>query len=102
MIEEFSNYPNPFPNETSVYFTHNRSGDDLKAMLALYMPTGQVLKTYEFDLPQSAYQVDLLDIDAFAEFGKKLPGGVYLARLVVRSVTNGSKSERVTKLIVVN
>ena len=102
VIEEFSNYPNPFPNETSVYFTHNRSGDDLKAMLALYMPTGQVLKTYEFDLPQSAYQVDLLDIDAFAEFGKKLPGGVYLARLVVRSVTNGSKSERVTKLIVVN
>ncbi|MGC3943977.1 MAG: type IX secretion system sortase PorU [Chryseolinea sp.] len=102
MIEDFSNYPNPFPNETSVYFTHNRSGDDLQAMLVLYMPTGQILKTYEFDIPQSAYQVDLLDIDAFAEFGKKLPGGVYLARLAVRSVTNGSKSERVTKLIVVN
>ncbi|HTF17896.1 MAG TPA: type IX secretion system sortase PorU [Chryseolinea sp.] len=102
VIEDFSNYPNPFPNETSVYFTHNRSGDDLQAMLVLYTPTGQVLKTYQFDLPQSAYLVDLLDIDAFAEFGKKLPGGVYLARLAVRSVTNGSKSERVTKLIVVN
>lgn len=102
VIEDFSNYPNPFPNETSVYFTHNRSGDDLQAMLVLYAPTGQVLKTYEFDLPQSAYLVDLLYIDAFAEFGKKLPGGVYLARLAVRSVSNGSKSERVTKLIVVN
>jgi len=102
VIEDFSNYPNPFPNETSVYFTHNRSGDDLQAMLVLYMPTGQILKTFEFNIPQSAYQVDLLDIDAFAQFGKKLPGGVYLARLAVRSVTNGSKSERVTKLIVVN
>ncbi|MEJ1241233.1 type IX secretion system sortase PorU [Chryseolinea sp. T2] len=102
VIEDFANYPNPFQNETSVYFTHNRSGDDLQAMLVLCMATGQVIKTYEFDIPQSGYQVDLLDIDAFAEFGKKLPGGVYLARLAVRSVTNGSKSERVTKLIVVN
>lgn len=102
VIEDFSNYPNPFPNETSVYFTHNRPGDDLQAMMVLYVASGQVLKTYEFDLPQSAYRIDLLEIDGFAEFGKKLPAGVYLARLVVRSVTNGSKSERVTKLIVVN
>jgi hypothetical protein len=102
VIEDFSNYPNPFQNETSVYFTHNRSGDDLQAMLVIYTSTGQVLKTYQFDLLQSAYRVELLDIDAFAEFGKKLPGGVYLARLAIRSVTNGSKSERVTKLIVVN
>jgi hypothetical protein len=102
VIEEFSNYPNPFENETSVYFTHNRSGDDLEAILMLFTVSGQVLKTYEFDIPQSAYQVDLLNIDAFAEFGKKLPAGVYLARLAVRSVSNGSKSERVTKLIVVN
>jgi hypothetical protein len=102
VIEEFSNYPNPFENETSVYFTHNRSGDDLQAILVLFTTNGQVLKTYEFDIPQSAYQVDLLNIDAFAEFSKKLPPGVYLARLAVRSLSNGSKSERVTKLIVVN
>lgn len=102
VIESFSNYPNPFENESSVYFTHNRAGDDLQAIMWLMAPTGQIMKTYEFDLPQSAYQVDLLNIDGFAEFGKKLPGGVYLARLAVRSLSNGSKSERVTKLIVVN
>lgn len=102
VIDDFSNYPNPFANETSVYFTHNRPGDDLQAVLHLITPAGQVIKTYEFDLPESAYRVDLLKIDAYAQFGKNLPGGVYLARLAVRSVTNGSKSERVTKLIVVN
>lgn len=102
VIDDFSNYPNPFEDETNVYFTHNRPGDDLQAILYLITPAGQVIKTYEFDIPESAYRVDLLKIDAYADFGKNLPGGVYLARLAVRSVTNGSKSERVTKLIVVN
>jgi len=101
-IGDFSNYPNPFSTGTNVYFTHNRSGDDLQAILHLISPTGQLLKTYEFDIPQSTYQVDLLDEDGLPGQGKKLPSGVYLARLAVRSVTNGSKSERVTKLIVVN
>lgn len=102
VIESFGNAPNPFQNETKVYFTHNRSGDDLQAQLNIYSLAGQALKTYEFDLPESPYQVDLIEISGLNDFGKKLPGGVYLARLAVRSLTNGSKSERVTKLIVVN
>jgi hypothetical protein len=102
VIESLGNTPNPFQDETKVYFTHNRSGDDLEAELYIYSITGQALKTYEFDLPESPYHVDLLEISGLNDFGKKLPGGVYLARLAVRSLTNGSKSERVTKLIVVN
>ncbi len=102
VIESLGNTPNPFQDETRLYFTHNRSGDDLEAELYIYSITGQALKTYEFDLPESPYHVELLEISGLNDFGKKLPGGVYLARLAVRSLTNGSKSERVTKLIVVN
>lgn len=102
VIESLGNTPNPFEDETKVFFTHNRSGDDLEAQLHIYSLTGQALKTYEFDLPESPYHVDLIEISGLNDFGKKLPGGVYLARLAVRSLTNGSKSERVTKLIVVN
>jgi hypothetical protein len=102
VIESLGNTPNPFQDDTKVFFTHNRSGDDLEAQLYIYSMTGQALKTYEFDLPESPYHVDLLEISGLNDFGKKLPGGVYLARLAVRSLTNGSKSERVTKLIVVN
>jgi len=102
VIETLANSPNPFQNETRLFFTHNRSGDDLQARLFIYTAAGQVMKTYDFDIPGSPYQVELLEIDGFRDFGKKLPGGVYLARLAVRSLTNGSKSERVTKLIVLN
>ncbi len=102
VIETLANFPNPFQSETSVFFTHNRSGDDLQAQLVIYSASGVQLKTYEFNLPASAYHVDLGQINNLYDFGKKLPAGIYLARLAVRSLTNGSKNERVTKLIVVN
>lgn len=102
IIESLGNSPNPFVNETKIFFTHNRSGDDLEALLHIYSVTGSEIKTYNLSIPASPYYVELLEINGFEDFGKKLPGGVYLARLAVRSLTNGSKSERVTKLIVVN
>lgn len=102
IIESLSNAPNPFQGESHIFFTHNRSGDDLEAQLYIYNITGQQMMAYNFSIPSSPYQVDLMEINAGGEDGKKLVAGVYLARLAVRSVTNGSKSERVTKLIVVN
>jgi hypothetical protein len=102
VIETLGNAPNPFQNETRIFFTHNRSGDDLQVMLSIYTAAGQEMRSYDFEIAESPYHVDLLEIDGLADFGKILPGGVYLARLAVRSLTNGSKSERVTKLIVVN
>ncbi len=102
VIETFGNAPNPFENETKIFFTHNRSGDDLQAMLYIYSATGLGMKTYQFDIPASPYHVDLHEINGLRDFGKKLPTGVYLARLAIRSLSNGSKSERVTKLIVFN
>jgi hypothetical protein len=102
IIESLSNAPNPFQGESHIFFTHNRSGDDLEAQLYIYNITGQQMMAYNFSIPSSPYQVDLMEINAGDVDGKKLVAGVYLARLAVRSVTNGSKSERVTKLIVVN
>jgi hypothetical protein len=102
VIESLGNSPNPFENETKIFFTHNRSGDDLEAWLHIYSMTGSEIKTYNLSIPASPYYVELLEINGFEDFGKKLPPGIYLGRLAVRSLTNGSKSERVTKLIVVN
>ena len=102
VIETFGNFPNPFVSETSIFFTHNRSGDDLEAQLTIFSAGGMQLKTYQYDIPQSSYRVDLGEINNLYDFEKKLPGGLYLARLIVRSLTNGSKTERVAKLIVVN
>jgi hypothetical protein len=102
VIEDFGNYPNPFHYKTTLFFKHNRSGDDLEGQLFIYNMTGQQLKAYSFSVPESPYQVDLLELDGLTDPDKKLPGGLYFARLAVRSLTNGSKNEQVTKLIVLN
>jgi hypothetical protein len=101
-IESFGNYPNPFTTTTTLFFTHNRSGDDLEASLVLYTNTGQVLATHSFMLLTSPYQVDLLTLTQGVNFIKNQPAGLYFARLVVRSLTNGSKNEQVTKLMLSN
>lgn len=102
VIESFVNYPNPFPASTKLWFTHNRSGDDLEGTLVLYDVTGHILHTYQFSVPSSSYQVDLLELVPGVNFAKNQSRGLYFARLSVRSVTNGSKNEQVTKLILSN
>jgi len=101
-IEAFGNYPNPFETSTTLYFTHNRSGDNLEANLILYDNIGHMIKSYDFSIPASSYHVDLIELNVNTDLAKKQPGGLYFARLVVRSLTNGSKNEQVTKLILSN
>lgn len=102
VIETLGNFPNPFNENSTLFFTHNRSGDDLQAQLFIYGPAGDLIKTAEFSLVGSEYHNNLMDLGTLTDSGKKLSPGLYLARLVVRSMTNGSKNEKVTKIIVLN
>jgi hypothetical protein len=102
VIEKFGNYPNPFRENTTLYFTHNRSGDDLHAQVFIYTLAGEVIKSIEITLPASDYKVNLMELNSPDDLGKKLLAGLYFARLIVRSLTNGSKNEQVTKLIILN
>jgi hypothetical protein len=101
-IETFGNYPNPIESSTTLFFTHNRSGDDLQAGLTVFDNTGRVVGSYEFNLPYSTYQVNLLELTRHDRIFENRSGTIYFARLVVRSLTNGSKNEQVTKLILSN
>lgn len=102
VIETFGNYPNPFKTSTTFFFTHSRSGDDLQASLILYDYTGRIIESFEVDIHASSYQVELPPLNWNTNTGKNQPGGIYFARLLVRSLTDGSKNEQVTKLILSN
>lgn len=102
VIETFANYPNPFRESTTLFFTHNRSGDDLQAQVFIQSMTGETVKSGELMIPASDYRVNLLELSNTDGFDKKLSAGLYLARIIVRSLTNGSKNEQVTKLIILN
>jgi hypothetical protein len=88
-------------SKTTLFFTHNRSGDDLEAQLFIYSPTGNIVRTAQIPVFGSGYKVDLLEIENESN-DKKLPPGLYLARVSVRSLTNGSKNEQVAKFIISN
>lgn len=102
IIESLAGYPNPFLNETAIVFTHNRAGDDLEGELIVYKSTGEQLEAHEFSIPNSPYRVNLSDIVGLLGAEKKLSAGIYLVRVTVRSLSNGTINERVTKLIAVH
>ena len=102
VIETFGSYPNPFQDKTTLFLTHNRSGDDLRAQLFIFSTQGQLIRSAEISVSESEYHINLMELNAWEDSGKKLPPGLYLARVILRSLTNGSKNENVTKLIVLN
>lgn len=101
-IEEFSNYPNPFYESTTLEFTHTRPGEDLEAYLTIYDLTGKEMMNQSFEVISSQYRVTLSEWDGKSATGTKLSQGIYLGKLSVRSQVDGSKNEQFTKLIILN
>lgn len=104
-ISHFENYPNPFNStnqSTSFHFNHTRAGEDIEATLVIYDITGRPLSTLEYSISSSPYQVDLGQWNGESFDGTKYGPGLYVARLYVRSLADGSQSEQATKLIILN
>lgn len=101
-IEQLINYPNPVTTYTTFHFKHNRSGEDLEAMVIIYDMMGQPMVSSTYQINGSSYQVDLPEWDTTAASGTKLSGGLYLLKLSVRSLLDGSKNEKITKVIISN
>ena len=101
-IQKLYNYPNPFSNNTTIQFEHNRAGDDLEVFATIVDLSGQTMHIMNFEAPESQYLVTLPEWDGTNIAGTKLGNGVYLLRLVVRSLLDGSKNEQISKLIILN
>ncbi|GHM99670.1 peptidase C25 [Cytophagales bacterium WSM2-2] len=104
-VGDFINYPNPFNSiseETTFQFTHTRAGEDLGAAISIYDLTGRPVVTINYSVVSSNYQVDLGRWNGETASGIKIGPGVYVARLSVRSLADGSQSNRSIKLIILN
>lgn len=101
-IEQWISYPNPVTSSATFHFKHNRSGEDLEAVVTVYDQLGQQMVANTYLVNGSGYQVDLPVWDATTGSGTKLTGGLYLLKLSVRSLLDGSKNEKITKVIISN
>jgi hypothetical protein len=104
VVEEFVGYPNPFSEAepVSFQFTHSRAGDDLEAQVLIYNSMGQLAGELTYFVPSSGYTVTLGDWNGLSSFGSKMSTGIYLAKLSVRSMSDGAKNAKIAKLILVN
>ncbi len=96
------NYPNPFSTNTTFHFDHNRFGDNLTIQLQVYTVSGKLVKTLEETLYNSPSHVSNLTWNGLDDFGDKIGNGVYVYKLKIRSLQDGSSTHVFQKLVLLN
>jgi flagellar hook assembly protein FlgD len=85
IVDEVSNYPNPFTAGTSFVFTHNQSEGRLDVSLRIYSLDGQSVRTFETSFYPTGYRSEPIYWDGNAEPGYPSAGGIYIYRIVVKN-----------------
>ena len=92
-VTSFYNYPNPFSEQTTFVVDHNRAGDDLSLHIRIVDGQGRLVASLQQDFPNSASRIST------QWWGGERPG-VYVARMLVRSLTDQVGCEKFQKLII--
>lgn len=101
-LKNVLNYPNPFTTNTEFHFDHNRAGDDLEIMIQIYTISGRLIKTLNYDAYGSSAHISSIKWDGLDDYGDKIGKGVYVYKVNVRSLTDGSKDYKIQKLVILN
>jgi len=101
-IEKLMNFPNPFTDYTTFSFEHNRAGDDLEIVLEIFSTQGKMVKQFIYTKENSESRISDIFWDGRNQNGSNILGGVYIFRLSVRSLIDGSKKQANQKLVIIN
>jgi hypothetical protein len=101
-IESLSNYPNPFVDQTRFVFEHNRAGDDLEITIEILSVTGQLVKRLDYIEENSPGRITNILWDENVKGIGNFKAGLYIMRLGIRSLSDGSKSFSNHKFVKIN
>jgi len=101
-IDHILNYPNPFSTHTEFHFDHNRAGDDIEVLIQIYTVSGKMIKSIDHVAMGSSTHVSGLNWDGRDDFGDKIGKGVYVYKVKVRSLRDGSSTHQFQKLVLLN
>jgi hypothetical protein len=101
-IDHILNYPNPFSTHTEFHFDHNRAGDDIEVLIQIYTVSGKMIKSIDHVAMGSSTHVSGLNWDGRDDFGDKIGKGVYVYKIKVRSLRDGSTTHQFQKLVLLN
>lgn len=101
-IESLMNYPNPFKDQTTFTFEHNRAGDDLEITIEMISMTGQLITKMSYIEENSPGRINNIVWDSSFGNGSYFRGGIYIFKLGVRSLNDGSKNYANHKFVKIN
>ncbi len=93
------NYPNPFSTNTTFHFDHNRFGDNLMIQIQIYTVSGKLVKTLDETVYNSPSHISDINWDGLDDYGDKIGRGVYVYKLKIRSLQDGSTTHVFEKLV---
>ena len=96
------NYPNPFSTSTNFHFDHNRVGDNLMIQVQVFTVSGKLIKTLDETVYNSPSHIGSIHWDGLDDFGDKIGRGVYVYKLKIRSLQDGSTTHVFEKLVLLN
>ena len=94
------NYPNPFERETTFVIDHNRPGDDLSVHIRILDDQGRLVETLQQEFPGSTSRISTQWQGRSTRSDQVLRPGVYLARIMVQSLSDQVGYEKFQKLII--
>ncbi|MDX9696124.1 MAG: type IX secretion system sortase PorU, partial [Bacteroidales bacterium] len=80
-IKNIFNYPNPFTENTSFFFDHNRPNEDLEVLIQIFTISGKLVKTIQQIINSNAFRSDAIPWDGLDDFGDKIGRGVYIYKI---------------------
>lgn len=101
-VNSFYNIPNPFNRQTSFVIDHNRQGDHLKVIIRIINLQGKLVHGFDKNYTSAPTRIQDAYWDGTNTEGQPLTPGIYLARLILQSQTDGAQKEKVQKIIIVN
>ncbi|MBC8042331.1 MAG: type IX secretion system sortase PorU [Rhizobacter sp.] len=99
-VEKVYNFPNPFRDRTAFIFYHNRTGDDLETKIKIYTVGGRLIKTLE-QTDANALSRVRIEWDGRDSDNAPIANGVYLYKVIIRSLTGEFQRELIERLAIV-
>ncbi len=101
-IQSVINYPNPFSASTKFRISHNREGEDLALSVDIYNLKGELVISLKNSYSDSPPTLEAIEWDGRGYQSDQVKEGIYIYRVVLQSLEDGSKNETFKKLIIIN
>ncbi len=101
-ISDLKNYPNPMREKTTFSFGYDRAGEGVEVTLSIISIGGELVFEQVYTIDEADAVIDQIEWDGRYPNGSLVTNGIYIYKLLVRSTSDGSKSEAYEKLIIAN